>query len=162
MTLRYAKLLDDTKRKAFESVIDQGAFHFLMLTVKLKIYSIVVNYEKALNSLWQEHKLNAMDNPYGTCHARLSGDCEYLEAPPCLTCNSGKPCKDLAIGFSDLDVEKYELHIKSTVKSIELAKNNNRQDMVEKHTNILNKYEEILGNIKDGNIIFGRSNRIKV
>ena len=33
--------------------------------------------------------------------------------------------------------------------------------MVEKHINILNKYEEILGNIKDGNIIFGRSNRIK-
>ena len=27
--------------------------------------------------------------------------------------------------------------------------------MVEKHINILNKYEEILGNIKDGNIIFG-------
>ena len=49
-----------------------------------------------------------------------------------------------------------------TALSIELAKNNNRQDMVEKHTNILNKYEEILGNIKDGNIIFGRSNRIKV
>ncbi len=46
MTLRYAKLLDDTKRKAFESVIDQGAFSFLMLTVKLKIYSIVVNYLK--------------------------------------------------------------------------------------------------------------------
>ncbi len=45
---------------------------------------------------------------------------------------------------------------------LELAKNNNRQDMVEKHINILNKYEEILGNIKDGNIIFGRSNRIKV
>jgi hypothetical protein len=37
-----------------------------------------------------------MDNPYGTCHARLSGDCPYMEAPPCLTCNSGKPCKDLA------------------------------------------------------------------
>ncbi|HDK8971256.1 TPA: tyrosine-type recombinase/integrase, partial [Staphylococcus aureus] len=162
MTLRYAKLLDDTKRKAFESVIDQGAFSF---DVDGKIKNIQHSSElseKALNSLWQEHKLNAMDNPYGTCHARLSGDCPYMEAPPCLTCNSGKPCKDLAIGFSDLDVEKYELHIKSTVKSIELAKNNNRQDMVEKHINILNKYEEILGNIKDGNIIFGRSNRIKV
>jgi hypothetical protein len=33
----------------------------------------------------------------------LSGDCPYMEAPPCLTCNSGKPCKDLAIGFSDLE-----------------------------------------------------------
>ena len=28
MTLRYAKLLDDTKRKAFESVINQGVFSF--------------------------------------------------------------------------------------------------------------------------------------
>lgn len=162
MTLRYAKLLDDTKRKAFESVIDQGAFSF---DVDGKIKNIQHSSElseKTLNSLWQEHKLNAMDNPYGTCHARLNGDCPYMEAPPCLTCNSGKPCKDLAIGFSDLDVEKYELHIKSTVKSIELAKNYNRKDMVEKHTNILNKYEEILGNIKDGSIIFGRSNRLKV
>ena len=49
-----------------------------------------------------------MDNPYGTCHARLKGDCPHMEAPPCLTCNSGSPC----IGFSELDIEKYELHIK--------------------------------------------------
>ncbi|MGX0308292.1 hypothetical protein ACUXS1_001499 [Staphylococcus warneri] len=88
-----------------------------------------------MNSLWQEHKLNAMDNPYGTCHARLKGDCPYMEAPPCLTCNSGKPCKDLAIGFSNLDVEK--------------------------HVNLLEKYEDILKNIKDGNFIFGRNNRMK-
>ena len=45
MTLRYAKLLDDTKRKAFESVIDQGLL-VSMLTVRLKIFSIVVNYQK--------------------------------------------------------------------------------------------------------------------
>ncbi len=76
MTLRYAKLLDDTKRKAFESVIDQGAFSF---DVDGKIKNIQHSSElseKELNSLWQEHKLNAMDNPYGTCHARLS-DCPW-------------------------------------------------------------------------------------
>jgi len=28
MTLRYAKLLDETKRKAFESVVNQGVFNF--------------------------------------------------------------------------------------------------------------------------------------
>ena len=114
-----------------------------------------------MNSLWQEHKLNAMDNPYGTCHARLKGNCPYMEAPPCLTCNSGKPCKDLAIGFSNLDVEKYELLVKSTINSIEVAKNFNRDDMVEKHVNLLEKYEDILKNIKDGNVIFGRNNRMK-
>ena len=47
MTLRYAKLLDDTKRKAFESVIDQGAFSF-DVDGKIKIYSIVVNYLKSI------------------------------------------------------------------------------------------------------------------
>lgn len=43
MTLRYAKLLDDTKRKAFESVIDQGAFTF-DIDGKVKILNIVVNF----------------------------------------------------------------------------------------------------------------------
>ena len=111
MTLRYAKLLDETKRKAFESVINQGVFSFdlngevqklMLVKIFLRIY-----YKHS-----GKHKLNAMDNPYGTCHARLKGDCPHMEAPPCLTCNSGSPCKDLAIGFSELDIEKYELHIK--------------------------------------------------
>ena len=43
MTLRYAKLLDDTKRKAFESVIYQGAFTF-DIDGKVKILNIVVSY----------------------------------------------------------------------------------------------------------------------
>lgn len=161
MTLRYAKLLDDTKRKAFESVIYQGAFTFDIDGKVKNIKHSSELSENTLNSLWQEHKLNAMDNPYGTCHARLKGDCPYMEAPPCLTCNSGKPCKDLAIGFLNLDVEKYELLVKSTINSIEVAKNFNRDDMVEKHVNLLEKYEDILKNIKDGNVIFGRNNRMK-
>ena len=82
-----------------------------------------------LDALWQDHKLNAMDNPYGTCHARLKGNCPHMEAPPCLTCNGGSPCKDLAIGFSELDVQKYELHIKTTAKAIEVAKQYGREDM---------------------------------
>lgn len=122
-------------KKAFESVIDQGAFSFDIDGKVKNIKHSSELSENALNSLWQEHKLNAMDNPYGTCHARLKGDCPYMEAPPCLTCNSGKPCKDLAIGFSNLDVEK--------------------------HVNLLEKYEDILKNIKDGNFIFGRNNRMK-
>ncbi|EON70691.1 hypothetical protein [Lysinibacillus sphaericus] len=61
-----------------------------------------------LDALWQDHKLNAMDNPYGTSHAHLKGNCAHMEAPPCLTCHDGSPCKDLAIDFSELDVQKYE------------------------------------------------------
>ena len=45
MTLRYAKLLDDTKERLLNQLLIKGLL-VLMLTVKLKIYSIVVNYQK--------------------------------------------------------------------------------------------------------------------
>ncbi|OFD79312.1 MULTISPECIES: tyrosine-type recombinase/integrase [Bacillus cereus group] len=161
MTLRYAKLLDETKRKAFESVINQGVFSFDLNGEVQEINAGEDIPDDILQALWQEHKLNAMDNPYGTCHARLKGDCPHMEAPPCLTCNSGSPCKDLAIGFSELDIEKYELHIKTTTRAVEIAKQHNREDMVEKHVRNLNRYQGILNNIREGNIIFGRQDRIK-
>ncbi len=161
MTLRYAKLLDDTKRKAFESVINQGVFSFDLNGEVQEIKAGEDIPEDILQALWQDHKLNAMDNPYGTCHARLKGDCPHMEAPPCLTCNSGSPCKDLAIGFSELDVEKYEMHVKTTARAIEVAKQHGRDDMAEKHERNLQRYQGILDNIREGHVIFGRQDRIK-
>jgi len=161
MTLRYAKLLDDTKRKVFEAVINQGVFSFDLNGEVQEIKAGEDFPSDILQALWQDHKLNAMDNPYGTCHARLKGDCPHMEAPPCLTCNGGSPCKDLAIGFSELDAQKYELHIKTTAKAIEAAKQYGREDMAEKHEKNLQRYQGILNNIQTGNIIFGRQDRIK-
>lgn len=102
-----------------------------------------------------------MDNPYGTCHARLKGNCPHMEAPPCLTCNGGNLCRDLAIGFSEYDIQKYELHVKTTAKAIKAAKQYGRRDMVEKQEKNLHRYEGILTNLRQGNIIFGRQERIK-
>ncbi|MCC2389818.1 tyrosine-type recombinase/integrase [Bacillus pacificus] len=161
MTLRYAKLLDDTKRKAFELVMRQGVFTFDLNGEVQEIRAGEDIPTDILDALWQDHKLNAMDNPYGTCHARLKGNCPHMEAPPCLTCNGGSPCKDLAIGFSELDVQKYELHIKTTAKAIEVAKQYGREDMAEKHGRNLKCYEGILNNIREGNVIFGRQERVK-
>jgi hypothetical protein len=160
MTLRYAKLLDDTKRKAFESVINQGVFSF-NLNGEVKEIQIGEDIPSdILQALCKDHKLNAMDNPYGTCHARLKGKCPHMEAPPCLTCNGGKPCKDLAIGFSEYDVQKYELHVNTTLKAIEIAKQRGREDMAVKQERNLHRYQGILRNIREGNVIFGRQERI--
>ncbi|HHT7240209.1 tyrosine-type recombinase/integrase [Bacillus cereus] len=161
MTLRYAKLLDDTKRKAFESVINQGVFSFDWNGKVQEIKADEDIPKDILQALWQDHKLNAMDNPYGTCHARLKGDCPHMEALPCLTCNGGSPCKDLAIGFSELDAEKYEMHVKTTARAIEVAKQHGRGDMVEKYERNLQRYQGILENIREGHIIFGRQERMK-
>ncbi|CAM4334128.1 hypothetical protein BAQ46_22950 [Bacillus paranthracis] len=78
-----------------------------------------------------------------------------MEAPPFLT------CKDLAMGFSEYDVQKYVLHVKTTSKSIEIAKQHGRDDMLEKQERNLQRYHDILNNIREGNIIFGRQNRMK-
>lgn len=103
-----------------------------------------------------------MENNYGTCHARLSGDCPYMEEAPCLTCGKGgTPCKNLAIGFSDFDIGKYENHIKRTSRNMELAKQHGREDIVEKGSRNLKRYEEILSKLQEGNVIFGRMERIK-
>lgn len=161
MTLRYAKLLDDTKRKAFESVISQGVFSFDLNGGMQEIKAGEDIPADILQAVWQDHKLNAMDNPYGTCHARLKGNCPHMEAPPCLTCNGGSPCKDLAIGFSEYDVQKYELHVKTTTKSIDVAKQYGRDDVVKKQEENLQRYHGILNNIREGNIIFGRQDRMK-
>lgn len=161
MTLRYAKLLDETKRKTFESVINQGVFSFDVNGDVREIKAGEDIPEDILQTLWQDHKLNAMDNPYGTCHARLKGNCPHMEAPPCLTCNGGSPCKDLAIGFSEYDLHKYELHVRTTSKSIEVAKQHGRYDVVEKQVRNLQRYQEILNNIQEGNYIFGRRDRVK-
>ncbi|MBT2681807.1 tyrosine-type recombinase/integrase [Bacillus sp. ISL-35] len=161
MTMRYAKLLDNTKRKVFEEALRQGVFSFDLNGEVQEIKSNQDIPTGIFETLWRDHKLNAIDNPYGTCHARINGNCPYAEEPPCLTCNSGSPCKDLAIGFSDLDTQKYELLIKATAKTIAALEHRGRNDIVEKNRKNLQRYQGILETIKDGNIIFGRVDRFK-
>jgi integrase len=161
MTMCYARLLDNTKRKAFEAVIKEGVFSF---DLNGEVQQVQPNEDlptDILEALWRDHKLNAIDNPYGTCYARINGNCPHAEEPPCLTCNGGSPCKDLAVGFSDLDVQKYELHMKTTTKMIQVLEERGRYDTAEKNRTNLKRYEDILNTIKQGNIIFGRLERVK-
>jgi len=161
MTLTYAKLLDDTKRKAFDEVIKKGVFSF-------DNGNQIVQYQPGddipndiLETLYRDHKLTAMDNPYGTCHARIKGNCPHMDEPPCLTCNGGKPCKDLAIGFSELDIQKYELLVKTTSKSIELADQHGREDLKQKGQRKLDTFQSILNTLQQGDVIFGNLDRVK-
>lgn len=161
MTMRYAKLIDETKRKAFEEVMKQGVFSF---DINGEVQKVQPNEDiptDILEMLWKDHKLNAIDNPYGTCHARINGNCPYAEEPPCLTCNGGSPCKDLGIGFSEFDKQKYELLIKTTSRTIESLEQCGRKEVAEKNKKNLARYQNILKTIEDGDIIFGRLERVK-
>lgn len=161
MTMRYARLLDDTKRKEFEKVVKQGVFSF---DLNGKIHQVTESEEipeDILEMMWKDEKLNALDNPYGTCRARINGNCPLAAEPPCLTANDGKPCFDLAVGMTSFDIKKYELHIESAAKMIEASKEYGRQDMVEANERNLERYKNIYETIKKGNVIFGRFERLK-
>lgn len=160
MTIRYAKLLDGTKRKVFEEAMKNGLFSFDFNGEMKQVNSDEEVPSDLLEMLWRDHKLNAIDNPYGSCHARINGNCPYSEEPPCLTCNGGSPCKDLAIGFSDLDKQKYELLIKTATKTIDILEGRGRTEIAEKNKKNLERYQNILNTIEEGHIIFGRLDRL--
>ncbi|MDH2890497.1 hypothetical protein [Bacillus cytotoxicus] len=63
--------------------------------------------------------------------------------------------------MTSFDVKKYELHIESTTKIIEVSKEYGRQDMVKANERNLKRYKNIYKTIKKGNAIFGRFERIK-
>jgi hypothetical protein len=50
-----------------------------------------------------------------------------------LTCNGGSPCKDLALGLSEMDIAKYDIHIESTKRMISVAKEYGRDEIAQKN-----------------------------
>ncbi len=55
----------------------------------------------------------------------------------------------------------HHIIINTTTRAVEVAKQHNRKDMVEKHERSLQRYQGILNNIRAGNIIFGRQDCIQ-
>lgn len=160
MTMRYAKLLDDTKRKVFDKAIKQGIFSFDE-SDKLKEENDGEIPSNIIDMLYTNHKLNALDTPYGTCMQRKNGKCSYAKQPPCLTCNNGSPCKDLCVGAFEGDTIKYEILINSTKTMIENAKMYNRTEMVSENEELLKLYEDIYSKISQGSMIYSRLDKLK-
>lgn len=160
MTLVYARLLDNTKYKEFEKAVKNGAFSF----GDTEDISLVPEGDKnddIIKALWLNHKLNAIDTPYGTCLQRKNGKCKFAKQPPCLTCNSGKPCNDLCIGAFQGDKDKYDILIKSTEQLYRMAIENNREDMAKENKEQLLVLKRIKSVLDEGGFIFGRIDRLK-
>lgn len=160
MTMRYAKLLDDTKRKVFDKAVKQGIFSFDE-SDKLKEENDGEIPSDIIDMLYTNHKLNALDTPYGTCMQRKNGKCSFAKQPPCLTCNNGSPCKDLCVGAFEGDTIKYEILINSTKNMIENAKIYNRTEMVKENKELLKLYEDIYSKISQGSMIYSRLDKLK-
>lgn len=158
MTLTYAKLVDDTKQKEFKRLYKEGVFNYIgdsfeEVDFEEKLKEVNWNWE------WVHHKMHAINTPYGTCLQRANGGCTFATQPPCLTCQNGKPCKHLLISTDD--VPKYQIHINSAQELIKQAEINNRLDWIGNNRELLDLYNDILNQIKDGNLIFGNMKHLK-
>jgi hypothetical protein len=160
MTLRYARLLDNTKREAFENAVRKGVFSFDDINGFPEEADKPIT-EEMINMLWTNHKLNALDTPYGTCLQRNKGKCSFAKFPPCLTCSAGIPCKDLCVGAFEGDLEKYEILISSAQSLIGQAEKYGREDMAKENRELLRLYQNIYQTVSDGNIIYGRTDRLE-
>ena len=159
MTMRYAKLLDSTKRTEFDKVVKKGVFKFDE-SDELKEENNLDIPSNIIEMLFTNHKLNAINTPYGSCMQRKNGKCDYSKHPPCLTCNGGSPCKDLCIGASENDIKKYEILIESTQNIINTAKSYKQDEIVESNIELLNLVKKIHSTIVSGNIIYGRLDKV--
>jgi hypothetical protein len=159
MTAVYAKLLDNTKREAFENAVRQGVFSFSDSDGVLQEINEIP--QESLDRLWLNHRLEALDTPYGTCLQRTKGNCDFAKAPPCLTGNSGKPCKDLCIGAFEGDKVKYEILMSSAAALAEQAKIYGRENMARENEELLELYTSVYDTVANGNIIYGRLDRLK-
>lgn len=160
MTLYYAKLYDSTKREIFEKVVESGVFSFNSDTsLKQEDVSSIIGED--LDNFWLSFKMNAIDTPYGICMQRSSGKCHFAKQPPCLTCNGGKPCKNLCIGVNSSDADKYKVLISSAASLIEIGRRNENEVMQAENTELLKLYQEIYNAISAGGIIYGRADRLK-
>lgn len=160
MTMRYAKVLDENKRKVFDSIVKKGMFSFEKSDKLIEKNNDEIPPD-ILDMLYTNHKLNALDTPYGTCMQRKNGKCNYAKQPPCLTCNNGIPCKDLCVGAFEGDITKYEILINSTKSMIANAKMYNRDEMASENEELLKLYEDIYTKILQGNIIYSRLDKLK-
>ena len=158
MTMVYAKLLDSSKRDAFEKVAKSGAFTFSSSNGEV-VYNGDVPAD-ILDNLWQLHKLNAVDTPYGTCMQRKNGRCGFARQPPCLTCNGGKPCRDLCVGAFEGDSEKYGILIDSAQRMVNVARKHGREDMAEENESLLRLLQSVKDVIDKGGLIYGHMQRL--
>jgi len=73
----------------------------------------------------------------------------------------GNPCKDLCVGAFEGDIGKYEILISSTTSLVEQAKLHRRESMAQENEELLNLYCIVYDAISNGNMIYGRIDRLR-
>ena len=141
MTLRYAKILDRTMRKSWEEAMKNGAFRLDNTGKPVKVDISSIENEDVIEWEYIRHNLDAVRMPLGYCLKPKKIDCKH-QLNPCLSCRNLCTTPDF--------IPQYELEIREVKILIERGKTQNQTLWVEKNQYLLERYEAILGVLKNG------------
>lgn len=152
-TFVYTKNSQENLREQYDQACQKGVFSVIdsaLLSDKLKFQSLIKS----------DATIVPIRTYYGTCLACDSDDCKLSAAPPCLRINEGAPCKDLGIGFSQYDKEKYDHLIKDYSVNIQYIEENKLEDnRLQELKSGLEKVSYIRDLLEQGYCIYGRKDR---
>jgi len=87
MTLRYAKILDNTMRKSWEEAMKNGAFRLDADGKPIKVDVSAIENEDIIEWEYIRHNLDAVRMPLGYCLKPKKIECKH-QLNPCLTCRN--------------------------------------------------------------------------
>lgn len=141
MTLRYAKILDNTMRKSWEEAMKNGAFRLDAEGKPVKVDVSSIENEDIIEWEYIRHNLDAVRMPLGYCLKPKKIECKH-QLNPCLTCRNLCTTPDF--------IPQYELEVREVRTLIERGKAQNQNLWVEKNEHLLERYESILAVLKNG------------
>jgi len=141
MTLRYAKILDNTMRKSWEEAMKNGAFRLDADGKPIKVDVSTIENGDVIEWEYIRHNLDAVRMPLGYCLKPKKIDCKH-QLNPCLNCRNLCTTSDF--------IPQYKLEVREVKTLIERGKAQNQNLWVEKNQHLLERYEAILAVLKEG------------
>jgi len=141
MTMRYARILDDTMRKSWEEAMKNGLFRIGNDGKAIPINPNNLIDEDLIEWEYIKNNLDAVRMPLGYCMKSKKQEC-HTQLNPCLTCRNLCTTIDF--------IPQYEQEIHEVKLLIETGKKLGRDVWAEKNEYLLQRYEEILTVLKEG------------
>ncbi|MFA9377024.1 MAG: tyrosine-type recombinase/integrase [Lachnotalea sp.] len=141
MTMRYAKILDETMRKSWEKVMQEGVFKLQPEGTLKKLDFDNELDEDLIEWEYIRQNLDAVRMPLGYCMKPHKVACT-MQLNPCLDCTNLCTSVDF--------IPQYEQEICELKEMIKRGKELGRSIWVEKNEALLHRYEKILGELKTG------------
>ena len=157
-TLKYATVLGEGKRRAFEVARAKGCFDFGVSEARLASVGPSVDGASLQRALASE-EVDLVEVPYGLCAAPAEERCGYAEHPSCLGSGSGV-CRDLLVGALASDEEKYKVQIRVAEGLMRIASSCGREDIAAVHRLKVEKMTAIYAEISKGLLVAGDIDRL--